>query len=315
VPVARPVLILVLCLVTSAARGAPETPEQKAAASAHLKRGAELIDAEDLAGALSEFQAAYRLVPDPSILHNFGVVYQGLGRNAEALDAFERFLAEASRPPAAVRERAVQAVRTLREQVAVVRVASRQPSADILVDGRHIGQTPRDQPIYLDPGPHQLSIGAAYSERLEVAAGQRLTVPAAQEAAPPAPPAVTPVMLAQSPARDEPPREWQRPAAWATAAAALAAAGLFGIELALRHRDVTRFNEKGCGSTYGDKGGPDCASLLARAHREETGALVSGVAAGLLGAGAAALFLTLPRSGVSLSASSSQLGLRLQGDF
>ena len=98
--------------------------EQKAEASAHLKRGAELIDAENLEGALAEFEAAYRLVPSPSILHNFGVVYQGLGRKAAALEAFERFLAEAAKAPPATREHAQQAAQTLRAEVAQLRVQS-----------------------------------------------------------------------------------------------------------------------------------------------------------------------------------------------
>src|SRR5262249_26720681 len=150
-----------------------------------LKRGAELIDAEDLTGALAEFESAYRLVPSPNIFHNFGIVYQGLGRKAAALDSFERFLSEAAHPPPEVREHAHRAGATLGREVAELRVDSDQAGASIFVDGRQVAATPQTKPIYLEPGPHHLSVekggrGPLLAERFEVSAGQRLTVPVRQ---------------------------------------------------------------------------------------------------------------------------------------
>jgi hypothetical protein len=95
------------------------------------------------------------------------------------------------------------------------------------------------------------------------------------------------------------------------------ATGVLATELVLRLRDVRAFNQLGCGTTYQDKGGSDCASKLAGWQRAGTGALVGGVAAAVLGAGAAVLFWTLPHApvAVSLRASPAELGLRLQGRF
>jgi hypothetical protein len=318
-------VLLAVALVTHAgmARGAdganePDA-EQKGAASAHLKHGAELIDAEDLAGALAEFEAAYRLVPSPNILHNFGIVYQGLGRKAAALDAFERFLAQALRAPPAAREHASKAVQTLHQEVAELRVETDLAGATIFVDGRNVGQTPQAKPIYLDAGPHHLSVekaplGTAFAERLEVSAGQRLTVPVRLARAP-----VPAADVQQSPRVEPSGRRWQRPAAWATAAGAVLAAGLFGTQIVSRHRDITEFNELGCGTTDQEMGGPPCPTLRARASSAEKRATVSGLAAVALGVGAAVLFVTLPRtpSGLALTlrASPSELGLGLQGPF
>jgi hypothetical protein len=321
---------LVLFLVThsggamGARRDADEPDaERKAAASAHLKRGAELIDAENLAGALAEFELAYELVPSPSILHNFGIVYQGLGRKAEALGAFERFLAEAVRPQPALREHALEAVRSLREQVAELWVEAHQAGSGIFVDGRKVGQTPQEKPIYLDPGAHRLvvekaNLGIIHAERIEVRAGQLVKVPAEIERARVPVPAAAVVTRPTAPS--EPVRRgWQRPAAWAAGAGAVLATALFGVELALRHRDVTRFNDLGCGTDYSGEGGQDCANLLARGRSAETRALISGVTAGILGISAAVLFLTLPerrgRVALSLRMSPSDLGLALHGGF
>jgi hypothetical protein len=110
-------------------------------------------------------------------------------------------------------------------------------------------------------------------------------------------------------------RAWQRPTAWVTAAAATAAAGVFAVELVIRERRAKEFNaNQSCG---GGAGGDDCRQLAQRANDAGKWALVSGVTAGVLGAGAAVLFLTLPESPtqVSLQASPSHLGLRLQGRF
>jgi PEGA domain len=291
-------------------------PQRKAEASAHLKRGAELIDAENLEGALAEFEAAYRLVPSPSILHNFGVVYQGLGRKAAALEAFERFLAEAAKAPPATREHAQQAAQTLRAEVAELRVPSDIAGAAIFVDGRKVGQTPQEKPIYLDPGPHHVSLekpggGTVHDERIQASAGQQLTVamrspvapPAAVEAVQPAPPAKT--------------GDWQRPAAWTMAAAAAVAAGGFAAAMLVRNQRLTEFNDRGCGTKELDRYPVECGPLLDRGRTAEKWAKATGAAAGALAVGSALLFLTLPDAPleVSVQASPRNLGFGLQGRF
>jgi PEGA domain len=313
-------LIALLMIGTGSAWGAdagdPDA-QRKAEASAHLRRGAELIDAEDLPGALAQFEAAYRLVPSPTILHNFGIVYQGLGRKAEALDAFQRFLEAAAKAPAAAREHAQRAVQSLRGEVAELRVECEVAGASILIDERRVGETPQERAIYLDAGAYRLSVekmgvGTVHSERIQVSAGQRLMV-SVRPALPP-PPAT--VELRQLPAPAQP-RRWQRPAAWTAAVAATAAAGVSVTQLVVRNKRAKEFNDQHCGTADPGQGGQPCRSLLQRGKDAQKWAIASGIAAGVLGVAAGALFLTLPRSGaeVSLDASPSHLGLGLQGRF
>ena len=263
-------------------------PQRKAAASAHLKRGAELIDADNLEGAVAEFEAAYRLVPSPSILHNFGVVYQGLGRRAAALDAFERFLAEADKAPPGTREHAQQASLTLRREVAELRVHSDVAGAAIFVDGRKVGQVPHEKAIYLDPGPHHVSVekpgvGTVHAERIEASAGQQVTV-----AMRPAVPAPAPAVEAVQPAPPLKAGRWQRPAAWTTAAGAAVAAGAFGAAMLVRYQRLTDFNEQGCGTKDLHNYPARCRPLLDKGRNAETWAKATGAAAGALSRGVGA---------------------------
>ena len=78
-----------------------------------LKRGEHRV-------ALDRFEEAYALVPSPKIHYDFGLAYLGLGRDADALSAFERFLAEAPDAPADKRDKAARYVAELRARVGTV---------------------------------------------------------------------------------------------------------------------------------------------------------------------------------------------------
>ena len=310
-------ILLSMSILVATARAEPAEPDpaRKAEARAHLKRGAELIDAEDLPGALAQFEAAYRLVPTPAIFHNFGVVYQGLGKKAAALDAFQRFLDEADKAPPAAREHAQRAVEALRGEVAELQVECDVAGATILVDGQKVGETPQGKALHLDPGSHRLSVEkvglAAHAQALQAAAGQRLTVPA-RLSPPPAP-----VAQVSEPTPSPAARSWQRPAAWTATAAATVATGVFATFLVVRHSRVKAFNDAHCGTGDTNQGGGSCPGLRARADDASKWAVASGLTAGALAAGAAVFFLTLPetKTAVSLDPSPSYLGLRLQGRF
>jgi PEGA domain len=298
--------------------------ERKSRASAHLVKGAQLIDAEDLQGALAQFEAAYRLVPSPVIQHNFGIVYQGLGRKAEALNAFERFLAEAPKAPPAARAHAERAVAELQPQVAALLVRADLDGASIFVDGRNLGQTPHPAPLYLDPGPHHLSVeradvGALFAERVELSAGQRLTVQARLTRPPPPLPEPALGSAPAPPAPEATFDQWRRPAAWAAAVGAALATGLLVQQVVARNREIERFNAAGCGELDPNNGGKDCQAWLGRARSARNMAIGSGLLAGALGIGSVVLFVTLPEHedalGLGLRGSGSHLGFGLQGRF
>jgi hypothetical protein len=102
------------------ARAQPATASDatREAARRKLVEGVDLMKRGDYQGALGRFEEAWALVPSPKIHYDFGMAYVGLGRPADALAAFERFLAEAPDAPADKREKAASLITPLRRQVA-----------------------------------------------------------------------------------------------------------------------------------------------------------------------------------------------------
>jgi len=100
----------------------------RSAARAKLVEGVDALGRGEHQRALEKFQEAYALVPSPKIHYDFGLAYLGLGRNAEALSAFERFLAEAPDAPADKREKAAQRVAALRSQIGTAGVPVQEAS-------------------------------------------------------------------------------------------------------------------------------------------------------------------------------------------
>src|SRR3954468_9306832 len=78
----------------------------------------EALERGDVAGALADFRRAYALFPSPNLRFDIGEALDELGRAAEAVDAFEEFLAAAPDAPAAARQLAADRVAELGKRVA-----------------------------------------------------------------------------------------------------------------------------------------------------------------------------------------------------
>jgi hypothetical protein len=225
----RSSVFIALLLTAAVAQADPRTDARD-----RLEEGSTLYRKGDYQGALRKFEEARALYPSPKIYFNLGQALNRLGRTAAAVDAFEKFLAEA---PDAVPERrrdAEQLLGELRPRIGFVRVVA-DAGSEIAVDGQPAGTAPLRRTIPVDPGTHQLtarSPGAAIGHvgSVEVAAGQTTDWEARQAPAPladgplPLPSSLTaPVpgpSLVGAPAPAEPPRRRWVP--WAVAGAAVA---------------------------------------------------------------------------------------------
>ena len=286
-----PLAVVAVLAVVSPGRATAEEPgDAKAVARAKLVEGGDLLRAGEYSGALIRFQEAYDLVHSPKIEYNFGLAYMGLGRKADAIEAFETFLNEALDASPDLRANAERYRSTLATQTGALVVTSDTDGAEVSIDGRSRGVTPLQTSIRLDPGPHQLVVEKAgvppFAEKLTIEAGRRVAVEARltpASVAPPAPVAV-PVVVPPPPAEGPRPltdaeraaqkRSLIRKVAWTTGAVGVAALGCGLAERLIANGKFNDFNSRPQGCDADDRvlahGGGDCSSLLSAGRSAAT---------------------------------------------
>jgi hypothetical protein len=212
-------LFAVVLLFATAARADPRTDARD-----RLEEGSALYRKGDYQGALRKFEEARALYPSPKIYFNLGQALNRLGRTAAAVDAFERFLAEAPDAAGERRRDAVALLKDLRPRIGYLRVTA-EPGSEIAVDGQPAGTAPLRRTIAVDPGVHQVTARAPGAQvghvgSVEITAGQTVAWEGKEAPAPLADgplPLTAPLPLTSAPAHPAlveapPPRE--RPSPW-----------------------------------------------------------------------------------------------------
>lgn len=139
--------------VASAASAAPVDE-----ARLHFDRGIQLYVEHAYEGALVEFERAHQLAPSYRILYNIGQIHQQLHHYAQAVSAFEQYLAQGgTNLPDARRTEVEQAIATLRPRVATLEVRINVPGAEIAVDDEVVGTAPLMHPLSVNPGRRRIS--------------------------------------------------------------------------------------------------------------------------------------------------------------
>jgi len=178
-------------VVISAALGAkiasaqePPKPAPEAAdattleARRHFKSGTKLYRDGNYAGALAEFEEAYRLKPGAGSLQNVALSQKGLFRYAEAAATLEQLLARhGAELSDGEREALGAALSELKSLVASIVLKVTPDGARVLLDGRQLGPSDWAAPLVLNVGEHTLTVEAPgyVAERrvLRIAGGQR----------------------------------------------------------------------------------------------------------------------------------------------
>jgi cell division septum initiation protein DivIVA len=196
---AIPLILVVLLAQASPSIGDPQV---KAQAKALLGQGTKLYEQGDVAGALEKFQAAYASFPSPKLMFNIGQANRDLHRHLEALEAFEKFLADAPDASPEMIADARKSVHELHKKLGQIQIDCMTSGSEVSVDGRSVGWTPLPGLIWATSGHHQITAkheGVAPAvEKVDVKAGVvsnvnlRLaaTVAAASVSAPTAAPAL-----------------------------------------------------------------------------------------------------------------------------
>ncbi|MBI5477304.1 MAG: tetratricopeptide repeat protein [Deltaproteobacteria bacterium] len=161
-----PALVL-LALATWPATAAADQRDQ---ARAHFERGSQAYREARYQDAIDAFLEAYRLDPDPVLVFNVGQAWEKLGNVPNALRSYREYLRLA---PRAEDRRTVEAsIRNLearlREKgVQQVSIYSTPAGAEVIIDGKRVGQTPWTAEIA--PGRHEavLRLGSSGVVRKE----------------------------------------------------------------------------------------------------------------------------------------------------
>jgi tetratricopeptide (TPR) repeat protein len=187
-PVATAIVAALLLAGAATARAAESDTNRAAAELARGKavEAEKLYEERDYRAALRKLEEAFALYPSPKIHYNFGLVHRALLREVEALEAFEKFLAEASDAGAEDRATATRHVAELRAAVGVLEITCDTAGAEVFVDGRSGGTTPLARALRVAPGPHQVVIHKAgvpfpYTQRIDAVAGAVVRVDARLE--------------------------------------------------------------------------------------------------------------------------------------
>jgi hypothetical protein len=145
-----------IALLAQGAQAAPG-PASKVKAQSLLAEGVALHEQGEMAPALEKFQEAYAKYPSPKLLFNIGQASREVGRFADAMEAFEHFLAEAADAPAAITVEAQQSLASLRPKLGRLSVVCATAEVEIRVDGRRLDFSPPSHLLWVMPGNHQVT--------------------------------------------------------------------------------------------------------------------------------------------------------------
>lgn len=308
-----PSLLLIGCLLLVApdALGEPSAAD-RALAEVLFREARELMEQEKTEQACAKFEESYRLDPAIGTLLNLAVCHESQGRLASAWGEYNRAITIARQGGDQERMQfAQQGSQRLEGRLPTLRIhldASSQnaPALELFIDSRKLGLASIDTPIPVDPGQHEVRVGAegyqpwssmvgvapdSGETRVEVPALERVVAPPAdeQQPAPAAAPAPVSSEVAADRAVDD--GSGQRTLGivlGAVGVAGVAVGGVFGVRAIQKKHERDDYCEDGkCSS----KKGID-------AHRDaRSAATVSNVAVGAglaLLTGGVVLFLTAP---------------------
>lgn len=133
--------------------------DEQAAAKESFLRAVELFRAENYAGALNAFEESYALKPKTSVLYNIGMCQKALFRYRDSIATFEKYLNEHGAKVKREQRREVEtAIKEMQALIGQLRLTDAPDGAEVLLNGKSIGQTPLSKPIRLDPGRHSLEV-------------------------------------------------------------------------------------------------------------------------------------------------------------
>lgn len=130
-----------------------------------LARGQKLYEKGDIEkalaeyeGALADYQGAYEAFPDPKIYFPIAQAEQRLGRFVDALQHYQQLLEEGKDVPGQLKTQVQRELIEVKKNLAAVVIETQPEGALVLIDGSQVAKTPMDQPVFVEPGAHALTV-------------------------------------------------------------------------------------------------------------------------------------------------------------
>ncbi len=150
-------------VIVLGALAAPQAVQagDKEEARKHFDRALELADDGQPEGAIVEFRRSYDLTHHFAVLYNIGQVFVSLAKPVEAVDAYERYLADGGKKiPAARRTEVAQEIARQKARIATLDIRSLPEGALVRLDGKEIGKAPIAVPVRVGVGTHAIAASA-----------------------------------------------------------------------------------------------------------------------------------------------------------
>ncbi len=111
----------------------------------------------EYAKALTAFEAAYDVYPDPQIYYAIAEVEVKMGRHLDAIQHYQLLLEE-DKVKEAIKDQAKKKIAESSQFVVVLVVTATPEGSAVSVDGKEQGNAPLEDPIYLEPGEHTVAV-------------------------------------------------------------------------------------------------------------------------------------------------------------
>ena len=150
------VLLLALVLVFAAApAAAAPSAAEKAEARRHFEVGVAKAKLKHYDEAIAEFTRAYDLSPSPTPLYNVAIARAENGQHVQAVEMFQRYLAEGGDMVPADRRAKIQTrIAELEARLGTIRVRVSPETANLLLDGKSVDPAAAARGVRVEPGPH-----------------------------------------------------------------------------------------------------------------------------------------------------------------
>ncbi|HKO49588.1 MAG TPA: PEGA domain-containing protein [Polyangiaceae bacterium] len=146
-----------LCPLSAAAEEAKRPQSDVAVARQLFDWGLEHFRSGEFEAAASDFEAALRMKPHPSVLFNLGRAYAAAGRPIHAVNTLEQYLAQDD-PNLNPQRRAqvTDLIAAQRRLFGTIRITATTPGIAIQLDGVAVGETPQSSAIPAPVGKHTI---------------------------------------------------------------------------------------------------------------------------------------------------------------